>query len=59
MTYYESAEGEQITKQRALTELATHCCDDPATVAEFEEVWTENQENDLIEATVVLEFLGH
>jgi len=53
MTYYESAEGETITRARALAELHAHGCDD---IADF---LVECGDRETYDAQVVLQWLGY
>lgn len=53
MTYYESAEGTVITRQRAITELARHAIDDPS------EFFAECGDNEYYDAQDVLNWLGY
>ena len=53
MTYYESAEGVEITLQRALQELRNHGVDDP------EEFFSAVGQSPTYQAQTVLDWLGY
>lgn len=55
-TYYESAEGQRISKARALQELKRHGVDDAETVAAF---FADVGERDEYDAQAVLDWLGY
>jgi hypothetical protein len=52
MTYYESAEGEKITKARAIQEVNRHGCN-------VAEMFTDIGERDTYDAQEVLDWLGY
>ena len=55
-TYYGSAEGEQISKKRALHELKRHGHEDPKSVAQF---LAEMGDKETYDAQEVLRWLGY
>ena len=55
MTYFESAEGETVSKERALQELSRHC--DPET--DFEEFFSDMGVKEQYDAQEVLLWLGY
>lgn len=56
MTYYESAEGEVITRARAIRELRRHGVGDSDTIAQF---YAEVGEREEYDAQEVLNWLGY
>lgn len=57
-TYYDSAEGEQITRARALQELQKHQLDDESIIMTFD-AEVQPKANGLYDAQVVLRWLGY
>ncbi len=57
-TYYDSAEGEQITRARALQELKKHRFDDESIIATFD-AEVQPKANGLYDAQAVLRWLGY
>ncbi|WP_149667552.1 hypothetical protein, partial [Salmonella enterica] len=55
MTYFESAEGETVSKERALQELSRHCV--PET--DFEEFFSDMGVKEQYDAQEVLLWLGY
>lgn len=55
-TYYESAEGQTITKARALRELARHGVDDAESIAAF---LADLGDKETYRAQAVLDWLGY
>lgn len=57
-TYYDSAEGEQITRARALQELKKHQLEDESILMSFD-AEVQLKANGLYDAQAVLRWLGY